>query len=353
MVTLLSPSLKNASAEVCLPSPLEVRQKLSGEHLARQIQRHRAAIGQAIDSTSAAPFIIISGPCSLHCADAALDYGRRLANLQQQLGDQVLLVMRAYMEKPRTTVGWKGLINDPDLDGSHNLLKGIIDARSLLISLAELGLPLAVEALNPNLVPYYEDLTSWAAIGARTVESQTHREMASDQPFPVGLKNSTHGCLQSSVDAIQAASSQHLYTAVNLNGQLVAKVTRGNPHAHVILRGGKSGPNYSADHIQALQSLLQARGLNESCIVDCSHGNSEKQAAKQAEVVHSVIDQLNRGCTTLKGIMLESHLNSGNQSLNNDQDLKYGVSITDECLGWEDTQMIIEKIYHALTSINT
>lgn len=346
MVALSSHRLNNTQSEVCLPSPLELHRQFPSCHLEDHIGSHRASIHNALQSVSgqSAPFLIITGPCSLHCTDAALEYGRRLADLQQKIGNNVLLVMRAYMEKPRSTLGWKGLINDPELDGSHDLFSGIAKARKLLIDLSEMGLPLAVEALNPNLVPYYQDLASWAAIGARTVESQTHREMASDLPFPVGLKNATQGCFQTAVDATQAVMHSHLHTAINEKGQLMAKTTRGNSGAHVILRGGKEGPNYSPEHIHNLHTLLKNRGLNESCIVDCSHGNSSKQADKQIEVARSVVEQAKSGATSIKGIMLESHLHSGKQALNNADTLKYGVSITDECLGWNETKALIEFI---------
>jgi len=298
--------------------------------------------------------LVVIGPCSIHDEKSALDYATRLNALRKQLADRMEIVMRVYFEKPRTTIGWKGLINDPHLDGSQDIGTGLKIARRLLLEITGMGLPAATEFLDPIVPQYTADLITWAAIGARTTESQTHREMASGLSMPVGLKNSTDGSLQVAIDAMGATRHPHSFLGINEDGVTSIVRTSGNPHAHVVLRGGRAMTNYDAASIQAAEQKLVSEKLAPILMVDCSHANSSKQFAKQEDVWHSVIEQRAGGTRSLIGLMVESHLHEGNQPISRKPaELKYGVSITDSCIGWETTERMLRWGYEALAIIAT
>ncbi len=293
--------------------------------------------------------LVVVGPCSIHDRASALEYATRLSQLQKELADKFEIVMRVYFEKPRTTIGWKGLINDPHLDGSQDIEAGLKIARKLLLEITALGLPAATEFLDPIVPQYTADLITWAAIGARTTESQTHREMASGLSMPVGLKNATDGSLQVAIDAMGATRHAHSFLGINDDGVTSVVRTNGNPNAHVVLRGGRAMTNYDAASIKAAEEKLQAEKLPPVLMVDCSHANSEKKFAKQEEVWRSVIEQRTGGTQSLIGLMVESHLQEGNQPIPKSlKDLRYGVSITDSCIGWEATERMFRWGYAAL-----
>jgi 3-deoxy-7-phosphoheptulonate synthase len=293
--------------------------------------------------------LVVIGPCSIHDEKSALEYATRLSRLQQELADRMEIVMRVYFEKPRTTIGWKGLINDPHLDGSQDIESGLKIARKLLLEINRMGLPAATEFLDPIVPQYIADLITWAAIGARTTESQTHREMASGLSMPVGLKNGTDGSLQVAIDAMGATAHQHSFLGINEDGVTAIVRTSGNPNAHVVLRGGRALTNYDAASIKAAEQKLAAEKLAPILMVDCSHANSEKKFAKQEDVWHSVIEQRITGTKSLIGLMVESHLSEGNQPIPKClSDLRYGVSITDSCIGWEATERMLRWGYEKL-----
>ena len=294
--------------------------------------------------------LVVVGPCSIHDVGGALEYGSRLANLREELSEQMELVMRVYFEKPRTTIGWKGLINDPHLDGSYDIETGLKRARRLLLELAEMGLPTATEFLDPIIPQYIDDLVTWAAIGARTTESQTHREMASGLSMPVGFKNGTDGSLQIALDAMVSARTSHSFLGIDQDGVTSIIRTTGNPVGHVVLRGGRTRPNYDAVSLQEAEQQLARAGLPSVLMVDCSHANSGKQHARQEEVWHSVIEQRVAGNGAIIGVMLESYLKEGCQPFpRNPAELSYGVSITDACLGWEATERMLRWANEHLT----
>jgi len=286
--------------------------------------------------------LVITGPCSIHDPKSALEYAQRLLALRPQVEDELFLVMRVYFEKPRTTVGWKGLINDPHLDGSYEVDSGIRAARRLLLDINCLGMPAASEFLDPIVPQFIADLVTWAAIGARTTESQTHREMASGLSMPVGFKNGTDGSLQIAIDAMLSAKHPHHFLGIDQNGAVSVVRTTGNVDGHVVLRGGRARTNYDAASIADAGAQLRKAGLPDRLMVDCSHANSSKQHAKQEEVWQNLIAQKQAGCPPLIGVMLESHLHEGNQPIpKNLADLKYGVSLTDACLSWEATERML------------
>jgi 3-deoxy-7-phosphoheptulonate synthase len=293
--------------------------------------------------------LVVIGPCSIHDEKSALEYAGRLSKLQKEFADKMEIVMRVYFEKPRTTIGWKGLVNDPHLDGSQDIEAGLKIARKLLQAINEMGLPAATEFLDPIVPQYIANLVTWAAIGARTTESQTHREMASGLSMPVGLKNSTDGSLQVAIDAMGATRHPHSFIGMNEDGVTSIVRTSGNPHVHVVLRGGRAMTNYDAASIQAAEAKLISEKLPPVLMVDCSHANSEKKFAKQEDVWHSVIEQRAGGTKSLIGLMVESHLNEGNQPIPKKKaDLRYGVSITDSCIGWEATERMLRWGYEML-----
>ena len=298
----------------------------------------REAISAILKQTDPRLLVVV-GPCSIHDPKGALEYATRLNTLRRELEDLLLIVMRVYFEKPRTTVGWKGLIYDPHLNGSDNIQAGLKQARELLLQITEMGLPTATEFLDPVVPQYIADLVSWAAIGARTTESQTHRQMASGLSMPVGFKNGTDGGLQIAIDAMQSAMRPHSFLGIDQDGCTSIVRTTGNPDGHVVLRGGRLNTNFDAESIRIAAESLKKAGLPPTLMVDCSHANSLKQHAKQEEVWRSLIEQRVAGGKPITGVMIESNLAEGSQSIpQNLADLRYGVSVTDACLGWDDTE---------------
>jgi 3-deoxy-7-phosphoheptulonate synthase len=292
--------------------------------------------------------VIIAGPCSIHDPESAFEYAQRLEPLARRYADQLIVLMRSYFEKPRTSIGWKGLINDPDLDESYHINKGLRLARQLLLDVNAMGLPTASEFLDTQIPQHIADLTSWVAIGARTTESQVHRELASGLSMPVGFKNSTDGNVQAAVDAVVAARSPHWFPSVTKQGVSAIFQTTGNDSCHVILRGGtRTGPNYDADHISKVCARLAAKALRETVMVDCSHGNSLKDHSKQADVAASICEQVASGSWQIFGAMLESHLVEGRQDYVPGQHAMYGQSITDSCLSLTQTEPLLERLAEA------
>jgi len=286
--------------------------------------------------------LIVAGPCSIHDIKAAKEYALKLKALHDTLSDEFYILMRVYFEKPRTTVGWKGMINDPDMDESFDVEKGLRQARDLMIWLAELGLPVGTEALDPISPQYLSELVTWSAIGARTTESQTHREMASGLSMPVGFKNGTDGKLEVAMNALESAASGHRFMGINQQGQVALLQTAGNPDGHVILRGGKE-PNYDAASVAQCEDLLHNAKLSARLIIDCSHGNSSKDYRNQQGVCEDVFQQIVNGNQSIIGVMLESHLNEGKQSSDKPMsELAYGVSVTDACIDWASTELILQ-----------
>jgi 3-deoxy-7-phosphoheptulonate synthase len=311
------------------------------------VSNSRAAITKILKGEDSRLMVVV-GPCSIHDPKGAMEYAERLAALSKEVSDQLLLIMRVYFEKPRTTVGWKGLINDPDMNGSHLISKGLGIARGLLCKVTELGLPVATEMLDPITPEYLADLLSWGAIGARTTESQTHREMASGLSFAIGFKNGTDGNLQIAIDAMKAALHPHSFLGVNRDGLTSIIQTTGNPDVHMVLRGGKK-PNYAPEDIAKAEEMLAKAGLTPTVMVDCSHGNSEKKYDRQPAVMESVVDQIVAGNRSISGVMIESYLKEGNQPLPADlSKLAYGVSITDSCIGWEATERTLREAHARL-----
>ncbi|MEC7814967.1 MAG: 3-deoxy-7-phosphoheptulonate synthase [Pseudomonadota bacterium] len=328
--------------EVCLPTAAELRARFpASPQQTADISGYRDAIRQVLDGTDSRTLIVM-GPCSLHDDEAALDYGRRLKNLADEVSDRFLIVMRAYLEKPRTTVGWKGMLYDPERTGEGNLALGLERSRALLLQLSELGLPLATEALSPFVMDYLGDLISWTAIGARTTESQIHREMVSGLPMPVGFKNGTDGGIDVAINAMKSAAHPHHHLGLSHTGAPVMVTTAGNPDTHLVLRGGRGLTNYDADSIaRAVESLRQG-GVNTAVMVDCSHDNARKQAERQVEIAREVMAQKRAGNDQIRGLMLESFLVTGRQDDGNE--LVYGCSITDPCLGWAQTEALIRSL---------
>ncbi|MCV9880493.1 3-deoxy-7-phosphoheptulonate synthase [Brenneria izbisi] len=338
----------NISEEQVLITPEQLKAKFPLNDDEQQvISQARKTIADIIHGRDER-LLIVCGPCSIHDTDAALEYARRLQALAAELSDQLYIVMRVYFEKPRTTVGWKGLINDPYMDGSFEVEAGLHIARELLLELVKMGLPLATEALDPNSPQYLGDLFSWSAIGARTTESQTHREMASGLSMPVGFKNGTDGSLGTAINAMRAAAMPHRFMGINQTGQVCLLQTQGNADGHVILRGGKK-PNYSAQDVAECEKQMREAGLKPALMIDCSHGNSNKDYRRQPLVVESAIEQIKAGNRSIIGLMLESHLNEGSQSSEQPRsDMRYGVSVTDACISWERTEALLRSVHHEL-----
>lgn len=331
-----------------LLTPNEVKSQIPLTKSAEKtVWKFRKEIEQILDFQDRRKFIVV-GPCSIHDPAAALEYAKRLKNLSDRVQDKLLLIMRVYFEKPRTTVGWKGLINDPDMDDSFDVEKGLLIARKLLVELSELGLPSATEALDPIIPQYIGELITWSAIGARTTESQTHREMASGLSMPVGFKNGTDGNIQVALNALHSARTPHNFLGINPKGQVSVFETKGNAYGHVILRGG-SQPNFDAESVEQVETQLKKANLPPRIVIDCSHGNTNKNYKLQAAVLENVVQQILDGNTSIVGMMLESHLSEGNQPINCQKaELKYGVSVTDPCIGWEETEQIILAAYEKL-----
>ena len=334
---------------VRLSSPAAVRADLPCSEAANRTVVDSRRVVERILAKEDPRLLVVIGPCSIHDPGAALDYARRLNVLREELQDRLFITMRVYFEKPRTTVGWKGLINDPHLDGSYDLEHGLRLGRRLMCDIADLGLPIATEFLEPIPPQYLADLVTWVAIGARTTESQTHRMMASGLSMPVGFKNGTDGSLQIAIDAMLAARSPHSFLGIDPEGYTSIIRTTGNPFGHVVLRGGNVRTNYDPESIAEAVERLRKAGLPDGLMVDCSHANSSKQHAKQEEVWASVVAQRAEGNRALTGVMVESNLEEGNQPLpTNLAELKYGVSVTDACIGWTTTERMLRHAYREL-----
>ncbi len=311
----------------------------------------REAVRNILERRDPRLFIVV-GPCSIHDVVAAREYADRLKELGSRLSSTLLLIMRVYFEKPRTTVGWKGLINDPDMDDSFHIEKGIFLARELLLHIAELGLAAGTEALDPIMPQYLSELITWTAIGARTTESQTHREMASGLSTPVGFKNGTDGSLSTSINALQSVRRPHHFLGITQQGQSAVFRTKGNPHAHLVLRGGGGRVNYDAVSIAVAERELNAAQLPATVVVDCSHGNSNKDANLQPTVAENCVTQIANGNRSIVGLMLESHLHGGNQAIPKDlSELEYGLSVTDPCIDWATTESLLIKLHEALQTV--
>ncbi len=341
----------NIESHQVLVTPEQLKARLPATETVREsVHQAREAV-RAILSGEDHRLLVVVGPCSIHDVTAAREYATRLRALSDRVGDSLLLVMRAYFEKPRTTVGWKGLINDPHLNDTFCIDEGLTLARQLLLDIADMGLPLSTEALDPITPQYLQDLIAWSAIGARTTESQTHREMASGLSCAVGFKNGTDGSLDVAINALQSVASPHRFLGINPAGQVSVLHTRGNRYAHVVLRGGAKGPNYDADSIAACERALAALPGPPNIMVDCSHANSAKNHERQAEVARAVRDQILAGNESIVGLMIESHLHAGNQPLPDDPSkLRYGVSITDACIDWETTESLLEELHVTLNA---
>jgi 3-deoxy-7-phosphoheptulonate synthase len=328
-----------------LPTPREIRQQFPHTAATRRtVTSARETVEHILDREDARLLAVV-GPCSIHDLDAAMEYAGRLQALSARIQDSLFIIMRVYFEKPRTTVGWKGFINDPQMDDTFRMDEGLRRARRFLLNLAEMGLPAASEALDPITPQYLGDLISWTAIGARTAESQTHRELASGLSMPVGFKNSVEGGVTSAINAIKAALQPHHFLGITELGRPAVFGANGNPYPHLVLRGGLK-PNYTPDQIEAAENALKAAGLPVRIIVDCSHGNSNKDPGKQAEVLANVTEQIENGNGSIVGIMLESNLEWGSQPMTeNLSQLKYGVSITDACIDWPTTESLLLELH--------
>ena len=342
------------SSEV-LMTPRELKAQVPASDEALQtVFDARQTVRNILDHEDPRMFVVV-GPCSIHDEKAAMEYATRLRRLADQVKDTMFIVMRVYFEKPRTTVGWKGYINDPYMDDSFKIQDGLVAARKLLLRCAEMGLPTGTEALDPITPAYLSDLISWAAIGARTTESQTHREMSSGLSMPVGFKNGTDGSIQVAVDALHSALTPHTFLGINQEGQTALIRTRGNAYGHVVLRGGGGRPNYDSVSVRLCEEALEKANLPRNIVVDCSHANSFKDHALQPLVIRDVTSQILNGNRSIVGLMLESHLHEGNQSIPKDlSQLRYGVSVTDKCMNWEMTEEILleaaDKIKHLVPS---
>ncbi len=335
---------KNIESETVITSPIGLRQLISvSEQGKENILSSRKTV-EDIFLGNDERLIVIVGPCSIHDIKAAKEYALKLQSLQKEVEKSIYIIMRVYFEKPRTTVGWKGLISDPDMDNSLDVEKGLRQGRELLVWLAEEGIPTGTEALNPITPQYLADLISWCAIGARTTESQTHREMSSGLSMPVGFKNGTDGNLTMAINAIKACSSKQSFLGINDQGQISTFKAKGNKSSHIILRGGAQ-PNYDKDAVANCEKLLKENGLSERIMIDCSHDNSHQDYRNQGKVVEDINSQLLSGNKSIFGVMLESNLFSGKQKiLENKNDMQYGVSVTDGCIDWKETEEVIRGL---------
>lgn len=329
----------NVESTTALVSPDELKAKLPiSEAAAKAVMEGRQVIRDILDHKDKR-LVVVVGPCSIHDPEAALEYGRKLKALADEVKDTLYLVMRVYFEKPRTTVGWKGLINDPHMNDSFDIEEGLHIARKLLLDLSEMGLPLATEALDPISPQYIQDLISWSAIGARTTESQTHREMSSGLSCAVGFKNGTDGSLDVAVNAMKSVSHPHNFLGINKEGQVAIIRTRGNAYGHVVLRGGNGKPNYDSVSVKLCEQALEKAGQSKNIMIDCSHANSSKDPAIQPMVAEDAASQILEGNRSIIGLMIESNLGWGNQSIPERlEDLQYGVSVTDACIDWQTTE---------------
>jgi 3-deoxy-7-phosphoheptulonate synthase len=342
----------NVASSDLLATPEEVKRRLPlTARAAETVLRSRETLRAILERRDPRLFVVV-GPCSIHDVVAAREYADVLKRLADQVAPTMFLIMRVYFEKPRTTVGWKGLINDPDLDDSFHIEKGIMLARELLLYVAELGLPAGTEALDPIMPQYLSELITWTAIGARTTESQTHREMASGLSTPVGFKNGTDGALGASINALQSVRHPHHFLGITQQGQSAVFRTRGNPQAHIVLRGGGGRVNYDAVSIALAERQLTQANLPATVVVDCSHGNSNKDPSVQPLVAENCVTQILDGNRSIVGLMLESHLKAGNQPIPKDlSTLEYGVSITDPCMDWPGTEALLLKLHQSLLTV--
>lgn len=336
----LQQQTNNTEISLILPYQLKGQLPLSSA-LKQQVAQHRQIIQNILAGTDPR-LLVIAGPCSIHDSQAALEYAEKLKQLQSQVSDQIFLVMRAYIEKPRTTIGWKGFLYDPDLDGSANMQLGLEKSRELYLQIIEMGLPIASEILSPMATGYFDDVLAWGAIGARTSESQIHREISSAMPYSIGFKNGTDGSIQIALDAIQSASHPHQFMGMSQSGLPAILSSQGNPHAHLILRGANSGPNYQLAEIEKIQQ--KAKGQLPALIIDCNHGNSLKDPQQQPQVLRTIVAE--REQTQVRGIMLESYLVDGNQKIS--CNMTYGQSVTDGCLGWDKTEQLLIEVAESL-----
>ncbi len=328
-----------------LITPTEFKQNFPLAQELRDNVMHGRQIMENILAGTDPRLIVVVGPCSIHDPESALEYAKRLVTLRDKVDKELFIVMRVYFEKPRTTVGWKGLINDPHLDGSFQIETGMSIARELMLEICELGLPIANEALDPISPQYMQDLISWSAIGARTSESQTHREMASGLSVPIGFKNGTDGSLTVAINALQSVSSSHSFLGVDNDGKVAIVHSSGNPHAHIVLRGGGGKTNYDSVSVKLAEEQLEKHGLKTNIMIDCSHANSNKDPQLQPLVLENIGQQIIDGNTSIIGVMLESHLKAGNQKLTDDKSqLEYGKSITDGCIDWETTENALVEL---------
>ena len=324
-----------------VPAPYELVNKYPiNDEISKLVYGTRNEISQILHNKDDRLFVIV-GPCSIHDPKSAIEYAEMLSNENKKYNENLLVIMRVYFEKPRTTLGWKGLINDPDINETYNIAKGVEMARKLLIDIADLGLPAGTEFLDPISPQYVTDIISWGAIGARTAESQIHRELASGLSCPIGIKNATNGGLKAAIDGIQAANHSHVFLGATKEADIAMLKTAGNNDTHIILRGGKV-PNFDKESVEQTLTALKEAEVNESIMIDASHGNSQKKFKQQIPVIESICQQITEGNNNIKGVMIESHLNEGNQKIT--EKLNYGQSITDACMGWEDTVMCLQKL---------
>jgi 3-deoxy-7-phosphoheptulonate synthase len=351
MTTTLTPQIENSNVSSFgrMPTPAELHAKLPlTERAFTTVMKGREALRNILDRKDKRLFVVV-GPCSIHDPAAGLDYAERLKKLQDEVAGTMLLVMRVYFEKPRTTTGWKGYINDPDMDDSFRVDVGMEKARQFLIDVCELGLPTATEALDPISPQYLGDLIAWTAIGARTTESQTHREMSSGLSTPVGFKNGTDGDIGIAVNAVLSSANPHSFLGINDRGAVSIVRTSGNAYGHVVLRGGGNRPNYDSVSVAIAEQALAKAGLPANLVVDCSHANSYKKPELQPLVMSDVMQQIRHGNKSLVGVMIESNIVGGNQPIPGDlSQLKYGCSVTDGCIGWEDTEAMLRSAHAEL-----
>ena len=335
-----------------LVTPLEFKQRFPvNDAITAHVERSRQTIRDILDRKDNRLFVVV-GPCSVHDTKAAIEYAERLKKLAEEVEDQLFILMRVYFEKPRTTVGWKGLINDPYLDGTFQIEKGMSIGRELMIKINEIGLPIANEALDPISPQYMQDLISWSAIGARTTESQTHREMASGLSVPIGFKNGTDGSLGVAINALQSVSSGHSFLGIDPEGKVSIVHSSGNQYAHIVLRGGGGKQNYDSVNVRLTERELRGKNLPVNIMVDCSHANSNKDPELQPLVLENITQQILEGNQSIIGVMLESHLNPGSQKLTDDKSaLQYGVSITDGCIGWDTTESCLKEMASKLRQL--
>ncbi len=342
----------NVVSQEVLVTPDQIKQDLPITPTVAEVVTHGRQVVRDILDRKDPRMLVVIGPCSIHDTKAAMEYAERLKALSDKVSDALFIVMRVYFEKPRTTVGWKGLINDPYMNDSFKIQEGLHVGRKLLLDIAELGLPTATEALDPISPQYLQDLISWSAIGARTTESQTHREMASGLSSAVGFKNGTDGSLTVAMNALQSVSSPHRFLGINKDGAVSIIHTRGNQYGHVVLRGGNDKPNYDSVSVAMCEKTLEKHGIAPNIMIDCSHANSNKNHDLQPLVMENVTNQILEGNTSIMGVMIESHLGAGNQKIPADlNDLKYGVSVTDACIDWETTEPLLLRCAEKLAPV--